>query len=558
MRRRPGLHGESMEPQDHLVDRRAFLKRAAALGAAGVGGALGALPALGLSRDVPAGALLETRSAGFPPGRADPRSILERVSDPAELTAMEAATLFRSGDLVPSELIEACLGRISNWDRVYMAFNSVHRDEALERARELDGRVPVGLLHGIPVAIKDNIHVSGRPTTANSRLFEGFLPERDAALVERLRDGGAVLLGKTQMGPLATTRALTPEGRITTVNAWAPGTPAISPGGSSSGSATAVAARLATTAVGTQTGGSITTPALAQGVTGLKPTLGRVSVEGIIPLSHTRDHPGPLARDARDAALLLQVMAGPDSMDPRTLGLPPVPDYITAAAPVEHGGRVGLRWPTRIGVPSDWSEAEDPRVSRDREAFLRALAELGAQPVRLSEPAGWEELTSPAVNGARLAERSELFLAELQEDVRSFGVALSPWINGLLLSGDQYLRAQKARTALLEVVLDEIFTRCDVVLQAESRPFDLIGLPLLALPIGMRRINGVIVPHGALLGGAPFGEERLLSIGAAWQAVSEWHLARPHVLDQAGWIRPAGGGVDRGRLGVEEVARQAE
>jgi Asp-tRNA(Asn)/Glu-tRNA(Gln) amidotransferase A subunit family amidase len=558
MRRRPGLHGESMEPQDHLVDRRAFLKRAAALGAGGVGGALGALPALGLSREAPAGSQSETRPAAFPDDGAAPRSILGRVTDPAALTAMEAGTLFRSGDLAPSELIEACLGRISNWDRVYMAFNAILEDEALDRARELDGRVPVDLLHGIPVALKDNIHVSGHPTTANSRLFEGFLPEHDATLVQRLRDGGAVLLGKTQMGPLATTRALTPEGRITTVNAWAPGTPSISPGGSSSGSATAVAAQLATIAVGTQTGGSITTPALAQGLTGLKPTLGRVSVEGIIPLSHTRDHPGPIARDARDAALLLQAMAGPDPMDPRTLGLPPVPDYIAAAAPVARGSRVGLRWPTRVGVPAEWREAEDPRVGRDRDRFLNELSELGAQLVPLSEPEGWEDLASPAVNGARLAERSELFLAELQDDVRSFGVALSPWINGLLLSGDQYLRAQKARTALLAVVLDEIFSLCDVVLQVESRPFDLIGLPLLALPVGMRRVNGVSVPHGALLGGAPFGEERLLSIAAAWQAVSDWHLARPEPFEGAGVIGPAGGGSDRGRLGVEEVARQAE
>ena len=131
-----------------------------------------------------------------------------------------------------------------------------------------------------------------------------------------------MILGKTQMGTLATTRATTPDGEVTTVNAWTPDAPAYDPGGSSSGSATATAGRLACSSIGTQTGGSITSPSNQQGLTGLKPTMGRTSLYGVIPLTYSRDNAGPLARDALDAAIMTQVMAGPDPKDPRTQGLP--------------------------------------------------------------------------------------------------------------------------------------------------------------------------------------------------------------------------------------------
>jgi Asp-tRNA(Asn)/Glu-tRNA(Gln) amidotransferase A subunit family amidase len=318
------------------------------------------------------------------------------------------------------------------------------------------------------------------------------------------------------MGPLATTRALTPDGEITTVSAWAPDDPSVSPGGSSSGSATAVAGRMITAATGTQTGGSITVPALAQGLTGLKPTMGRVSLRGVIPLTYTRDHPGPLARDARDAALLLQAMAGPDPADPRTLGLPPVPDYLVPVAPPEEPGRAFLRWPTRIGVLPGWADREGD-VGHGRRRLLRTMEDLGARLVEVALPPAWEELTSAAFNDVRLPERSEPFLEHLRKDVRLFGVALSPWINGLLMSGDEYLKGQRAKLALLRLVLEELFRECDVVVQDGHVPFDMIGLPLIAFPVGMVRDRGRELPTGVLLGGLPFGEERLLSVAAALQ-----------------------------------------
>jgi Asp-tRNA(Asn)/Glu-tRNA(Gln) amidotransferase A subunit family amidase len=242
------------------------------------------------------------------------------------MTLAELAALVRAGELGPVELVDAYLGRIEALDPVLEAFNTVVAEAAREMAWGREGETWRGPLHGIPLAIKDNFYTRGVPTTANSHIFADFVPEFDATAWARLQAGGAVLLGKTQMGPLATSRATTPDGDPTTVNAWAPLDDDVSPGGSSSGSATAVAARLAASSVGTQTGGSITNPSARQGLTGLKPTMGRVSLHGIIPLTYTRDHVGPLARDVLDAALMLQTMAGPDPLDVRTQGLPPVPD----------------------------------------------------------------------------------------------------------------------------------------------------------------------------------------------------------------------------------------
>ncbi|MDH3222994.1 MAG: amidase family protein, partial [Gemmatimonadota bacterium] len=332
----------------------------------------------------------------------------------------------------------------------------------------------------------------------------------------------------TQMGPLATTRATTPDGTRTTVNAWAPGDDSVSPGGSSSGSATAVAARLAASSTGTQTGGSITVPSAAQGLTGLKPTMGRVSLNGIIPLTYTRDHPGPIARDALDAALMLQVMAGADPRDPRTQGLPPVPDYIRAATPLRAGS---LRWPITIGVIPDFfdegEDGEDRVRAQARREMLETFEGLGAVIREVAWPEQWETLTSFALNNVRLPERTEPFLQYLKEDVRLFGVSLSPWINGLLLSGDEYLKGQRAKLALLERILFTFFGDCDLVALDDHLAFDMVGLPLMAFPIGFDDSSGRRLPVGGLIGGRPFGEERLLSLVAGYQSVTEYHQTRP-------------------------------
>ncbi|ROT31137.1 amidase [Micromonospora sp. HM5-17] len=546
-------------PLDRTVDRRAFLARSAALaGAATVGGAL-ALPAAALA--APGGAAAPA-PGGPSPGLDRPEAYVrprpEALADPTELTLAEAAWLIRAGRLRPEDLVEAYLNRIDAYESTYQAFNIVLADAARAAAREAARRPRTGPLHGIPLAIKDNYFTAGVPTTANSYLFQDFVPPYDATAVRRLRAAGAIVLGKTQMGPLATTRATTPAGVITTVNAWAPTDPGVDPGGSSTGTATAVAGRLATAGTGTQTGGSITAPANAQNLTGLKPTMGRVPLTGIIPLSYTRDHPGPLARDARDAAIMLTAMAGEDPADPRSQGLPAVPRLIEAATPVRAGRRVRLRWPTRVGVLPGYADGTSA-TAQARRAFLATLAAIpGATLVEVPLPDEWNLLSGTAFNNVRLAERTEPFLPYLRTDLRAFGVSVTSWLQGALLGGPEFVTGQRAKLLFLERVLDQIFDVCDVVVQTSPVPFDILGLPEIGFPIGFTAAG---VPIGTTLGGLPYGEDRLLSVVAAYQAVTDWHWRRPPNPPAAtgpragrGTVAATAPDVTRGRLTAEQVA----
>ena len=573
------------------VNRRRFLERMTALTATAVAtpATLGAISNAGYR--FPGGIGAGSRAvAGRPDELNLPPAGRPQPADPTELTLAEAARLLRDGDVGAVELVEAYLARIGRWDVRYQAFNTVVSQAALEAARTADrtrGRAP---LTGVPLAIKDNYFTAGVRTTANSFIFEDFVPDFDATSWARLRDAGAILIGKTQMGPLATTAASTPTGERTTVNAWAPHHDNVSPGGSSSGSATAVAARMAASSTGTQTGGSITNPSNAQGLTGIKPTMGRVSLQGILPLTYTRDHPGPLARDAVDAALMLQIMAGPDPADPRSLGLPPVPDYLGAVREAdgalthpERGGAV------RIGVlpgflddpepPEDPGPDPDPDVDRVGSSFprrertqaayrrevatveargrmLATLEEMGAEVVELDFPTHWEALTSFNFNNVRLPERSEIFLEHLREDVRKFGVSLAPWINGLLLPAAEYVRGSRARLVLLREILDEVFARCDLVTQTAPFPFDMVGLPLIGFPIGFETgSTGYPRPIGGMFGAEPYAEHHLLAVIAAYQRATDWHLRRPA---DPGELRPAegdGGGPRDGADGPGGLAR---
>lgn len=505
--------------RDRIVDRRRFLGRmAAAVASAGMAGAAPSL--------FGAAAAAPHQAPGVPPdpdAYATPRP--EALADPTELTIAEAATLIRDGQLTPLELVEAYLARIAAFDGTYQAWNLVLAEEARAAAVAVAAGPYLGPLHGIPLAIKDNYFTAGVPTTANSFIFEDFRPPFDATAVARLEAAGAITLGKTQMGPLATSRATTPAGVITTVNAWTPTDPGVNPGGSSTGTATAVAGRCATSGIGTQTGGSITGPSNAQDLTGLKPTMGRVSLSGIIPLTYTRDHPGPLARDAKDAAIMLAAMAGPDPADFRTQGLPPVPNLVRAATPTfQGGGRVRLRFPTRIGILPGYT-AGTSETAGARRAMVETLAGFGrATVVDVTPPPELDALTGTAFNNVRLPERSEPFMPFLRQDLRLFGVSLTSWLQGALLGANEYITGQRAKLLLLERVLDDLFSQCDVVVQTGPVPFDIIGLPEIAFPIGF---SAASVPIGAILGGQPYAEDSLLAVVAAYQAATTWHLRRP-------------------------------
>jgi Asp-tRNA(Asn)/Glu-tRNA(Gln) amidotransferase A subunit family amidase len=508
------------------LNRRIFMSRsaAAAAGAAALG-TLGAGPALAAQAGTAQPEAAFTTPARIPDVPVRP----EALADPSEPTVAEAVTLIRHGKLTATELMQAHIDRIEKFDSVYLAYNALTTAAALAAAQAVD-KSPgkAGPLHGVPLTIKDNYYTAGVTTTANSFIFQNFVPPYDATSYARLKAAGGIMVGKGQMGPLATTRATTPNGTITTVNAWTPGDPSIDPGGSSTGPACSVAARMACSSIGTQTGGSIVNPSNQQNLTGLKPTMGRSSIYGVIPLSYTRDHSGPLARDAMDAAIMLTILAGPDPNDVRTLGLPPVPDLITAATPVTRKGKVVLRRPTAIGVPPDFLTGITPDVAALRTAFLDTLSGIpGAKIVDVSYPDDWDLLTG-TFNNIRLSERTEPFLPYMKQDPKLFGVSLLSWLQGLFLSGDEWVTGQRAKHHLIREVLDVVMAGCDVLLQTGPVPFDMLGMPELAVPIGFTAIGAdPKVPSGTIIGGRPYEEDRLLEVAAAYQAVTDWHTQRP-------------------------------
>ncbi|GLZ02929.1 amidase [Actinomadura sp. NBRC 104412] len=448
-------------------------------------------------------------------------------SDLTELTVAEAATLIRARKLSPVDLVDAYLARIEKHEPTYQAFNTVLADAARKRARELAKEPAHNALHGIPLGIKDNYYTQGVKTTANSLLFKDFVPDYDATCVARLKANGGIVLGKTQMGPLATTRATDPFGVVTSVNAWTPDDPRTNPGGSSTGSATAVAGRLVTSSIGTQTGGSITNPSNAQNLTGLKPTLGRCSVYGVIPLTYTRDHTGPLARDAVDAAIMLQALAGADPHDPRTGGVPRPPDYLRATRVERRGGRVKPPFALRLGVLPGYTSGTSA-TARARAAMLDEMANAGVRIKEVSLPDEWDFLTGSSITTASAAERCETFMEFLRRDVRGFGVSLNSWLRSLFVPGHDYVTWLRLRMLLLEKILFELFRDVNLVVQTSVTPFDLVGCPLIGFPIGFsQNADGLDVPIGALVGGLPYGEERLLGLAATYQATTDWHKRRP-------------------------------
>ena len=267
--------------------------------------------------------------------------------DITSLTLMDAAALIREKQISPVELTEACLRRIEELDGELNCFITVTSELALEQARQAEADIlrgstnkggPISPIHGTPIALKDLFETRGILTTAGSRFFSDYYPQEDAEVVRKLSDAGAVLIGKTNLHEIAL--------GLTSVN------PHFGPvrnpwgkehvvGGSSGGSAAALAARFCPAALGTDTGGSIRVPAALCGVAGLKPTFGRVSKRGVVPLSWNLDHVGPLARCARDLAVLLQVIAGYDPLDPYSIDVS-LEDFSTVIEDGVKGWQIAL------------------------------------------------------------------------------------------------------------------------------------------------------------------------------------------------------------------------
>lgn len=455
----------------------------------------------------------------------------QAMDDLTELTLSESMTLLRAGTIRASDLVAAHVDRIDRFDAFYQAFAARPTREDLMRQAE---RTPVdgagAPLRGICLAPKDNFYTADLLTEGGSLVFEGFQPDYDATAVSLMRAAGGLVVGKAQMGNLAGGRARRYGTTIpTTRNAWAPNDERLSPAGSSSGTGTAVAARLAVAGVGTQTGGSVIGPGNAQGLTCIKPTFGRISLHGIIPLSYTRDHVGPMARNALDAAILLQVLARPDRADPRTLGLPAPPNFVLAATPFP-GDRPAVRWPTRIGIWPEYVTGNNERVNELRRGLIATLERNAAVQIvgEVTLPEQWDELTSGALGGSH-GDPTAFFIEQLRRDVRDFADRLPRFLNGMLQSADTYVKVQQARNLLLHRMLTGLFNQCDVVLTPSTGAFDGTGLPVMCMPIGFDTDSTTRreVPRGAVLAAPPFGEERLFAVVAAYQAVTDFHTVRP-------------------------------
>jgi aspartyl-tRNA(Asn)/glutamyl-tRNA(Gln) amidotransferase subunit A len=474
------------------------------------------------------------------------------AADALELSLTELSRALAAREISSRDATEAALARIEATDERLGAFLTVTAEEARAQAAAADERAAhggrLGPLDGVPLAVKDIFATRGVPTTAGSRILEGFVPPYDAAVIERLRGAGAVLLGKLNMDEFAMGSSNENSAYKPCRNPW---DLARTPGGSSGGSAAAVSARQAFGALGTDTGGSIREPAAFCGIVGMKPTYGRVSRYGVVAFASSLDQVGPLARTVADAAEILQVIAGRDERD-MTSSPRPVDDYRAAL----DGGARGLT----VGVPREWLESgvEAGVATRVTEA-LHAYERLGARLVDVSLPhtkygIAAYYLIAPAEASSNLARydgvrfglraREARGLREMYGESRRRGLGPEPKRRIMLgmyaLSAGYYdayyLRAQKVRT-LLRRDFDRAFERCDLVAGPVAPTFafrlgekvddplqmyladvftvtcNLAALPGLALPCGLHPREKL--PVGVQLIGRPFDEATLLRAGRA-------------------------------------------
>jgi Asp-tRNA(Asn)/Glu-tRNA(Gln) amidotransferase A subunit family amidase len=448
------------------------------------------------------------------------------------LTIGEAGRLVQSRSVSVEQLVTASLERIEETEPLVHAYAHWSPDSALSAATLLDAELAAGRyrgpLHGIPVGVKDLFETADMPTQAGSRVLAGFAPERDATVVERLRAAGAVIVGKTVTHEFALGRNVP-----ATRNPW---DTSCYPGGSSAGSGVAVASRSVFAGIGTDTAGSVRIPASVNGIVGLKPTFGRVSSRGVIPLSPSLDCVGPLARTVEDCALVFEAISGCERAD--------TADGVEGAV---------------IGVERDFlfGDGLDPEVGAAVEAAVAELRERGATILDVRLP----ELRLMPVVGLTLllVEASAYHRSLLRERRQDYepGTRLTLEL-GALLPATQYVTAQKARTVLCEamrscfdlhrldalvapatpqttVPLDELsidlnpddsaaMTLGDYVERCFAA--NVTGQPALSVPCGF---NARGLPIGFQLLGRPFGEPTLFGLARAYERANDWHARAPEL-----------------------------
>jgi aspartyl-tRNA(Asn)/glutamyl-tRNA(Gln) amidotransferase subunit A len=456
------------------------------------------------------------------------------------LTVAEAAAGIRKRDFSSTELTKACLERINSIDGKLHSFITVTADLALEQAeqadRELKSGKDCGPLHGVPIALKDLYATKGIRTTCHSAVLEHWIPDHDATAVTKLREAGTVLLGKLGMHEFAFGGPSVDAPFPAVRNPW---NVAHIPGGSSSGSGAALAAGLCYGALGSDTGGSIRTPSSHCGVVGIKPTYGRVSRYGVIPLSWSLDHAGPMARSVEDCAVLLQAIAGYDSKDPASANV--------AAPDFRAGLKDGIKG-LRIGVPRvhwfDENKGTDPQTETVFNDALKVLESLGAVIVEIDgRPFSIARKANQTILVAEAYAYHEKTLQSTPEKIGSS--ARRRILEGAFLSASDYITAQRAR-AELNNQIRENFSRIDVFVTPSAprppeafatmdpneqnlrpsftNPFNLTGLPAISVPGGFTEGN---LPAGLQIVAQPFEESVALRVAYAFEQATDWHHRRP-------------------------------
>jgi aspartyl-tRNA(Asn)/glutamyl-tRNA(Gln) amidotransferase subunit A len=465
------------------------------------------------------------------------------VKNPADLTLTEITRALRRRTFSSTELTQWMLERIARWQGVLNAFVRVEADEALAAAKAADRALArgsaTGPLHGVPLAHKDMYYVKGKVSECGSKVRKGFVAPATSTALARLAAAGSFRIGALHMSEFA----YSPTGHNTYLgpacNAW---DRRCITGGSSSGSGTAVAARLVPAALGSDTGGSIRLPAHFCGVTGFKPTNGRVSRANALPLSFTLDTVGPLAVSAEDAGLIMSIIAGPDPLDPMTLGAPPWNMRRTRSSPKR----------LKIGVPAKFYVDDlEPDVAAALEATIDALRKLGAKISKVELPD--QNAVSAAALIVLAVEAASAHAPWLRTRASDYGPQVRNRLqNGLAYSAVEYLEALRWRGPALAAHLDAISDN-DVIIapvsrsvaptiestdlggapEAEAaiqaitrfmRPVNFLGLPSLVVPAGQSKSG---LPIGVQLIGRPFGDEVLIALGRAFQAETDHHRRVP-------------------------------
>lgn len=465
------------------------------------------------------------------------------VTEPLTIAAAGRAIARKS--LSPVELTQACLDRIARDDATLHCFITLTAERALADARRAEAEIARGdyrgPLHGIPIGIKDIYATEGIPTTAHSRQLEHNVPDADATVVRRLADAGTVLLGKLATHEFALGG---PSFDLPWPPARNPWDPARFTGGSSSGTGAAVAAGFILGGTGSDTGGSIRTPAAYCGITGLKPTYGRVSVRGILPLAFSLDHAGPMAWTTEDCALLLQAIAGHDPDDPTSANRP-VPDMCGEL----EAGVAGLR----IGVVRHFFESDNPVAEPTRaaiDAALEVLRGLGAEVVDVTLPPLVEWYACGSL--INLSESFEVHAPMLRANLAGYGELLRDrLVLGALVSGPDYVHALRRRRRLcaeIAAAMRELDVLVTATASGEAPPIhkvpkwanferpsfhmpaNLSGYPAISVCTGFGPAG---LPLAMQIIGKPFAEPRLVRVAHAYERATPWRDRRPSLASAA-------------------------